>query len=182
MFPSPSPPCVLFILPTCAEPFIDEAYWVCRDPGGATQPTKTTQANLESHKVRIVEDSLPKTIRDAISVTRNLGIHFLWIDALCIVQDSLNGEDWHIESAKMSEVYSNAFVTISAEIARDANAGFLLQRTSNATDRSLRMPYHLSSGAQCGTVYIQHPQKRDTLCLSYRAWAFQERRLSTRVL
>jgi len=66
-----------------------------------------------------------KTIRDAITVTRDLGIRFLWVDALCIIQDSRKGKDWHREASKMRDVYSNAFVTISAETAMDARQGFL---------------------------------------------------------
>jgi hypothetical protein len=142
----------------------------------------TTRANLESHKRGILEASLPKTIRDAISVMRELGIRFLWVDALCIIQDSLNGEDWHAEASKMRDVYSNAYVTISAEIAIDANAGFLVQRSSEGTNRGFMLPYISVNGSECGSVYLQQHTTDQNKCLSYRAWAFQERRLSTRVL
>jgi len=142
----------------------------------------TTRANLESHKSGILEASLPKTIRDAISVTRDLGIRFLWVDALCIIQDSLNGEDWHAESSKMRDVYSNAYVTISAETAIDANAGFLAHRSSEGTNRGFMLPYLSVNGSEHGSVYLQQKTADRNRCLSYRAWAFQERRLSTRVL
>jgi hypothetical protein len=82
----------------------------------------------------------------------------------------------------MRDVYSNAYVTISAEIAIDANAGFLAQRSSEGTNRGFILPYISVNGSECGSVYLQqHTGDRNT-CLSYRAWAFQERRLSTRVL
>ncbi|KAN0095690.1 HET domain containing protein [Hyaloscypha variabilis] len=149
---------------------------------GNANPVTTTRANLESHKRGILEASLPQTIRDAISVTRELGIRFLWVDALCIIQDSLNGEDWHAEASKMRDVYSNAYVTISAEIAIDANAGFLAQRSSEGTNRGFMLPYISANGSECGSVYLQQHTRDRKRCLSYRAWAFQERRLSIRVL
>jgi hypothetical protein len=145
---------------------------------------KTTRANLEHHKLGISETSLPQTIRDAISVTRELGIRFLWVDALCIVQDSLHGEDWHAEASKMRDVYSNALVTISAESTKDARSGFLSHRSSEPTNRCFKLPYLLVNGDQCGSVYLQQVPVPSYYYsyLSYRAWAFQERGLSMRVL
>lgn len=143
----------------------------------------TTQTNLGSHKRKIDQNSLPGTIRHAISVTRQLGVRFLWVDALCIVQDSLNGEDWHRESSRMSEIYSKAFVTISVEKAKDSSAGFLHKRSSEGTNRSCTVPYYLANGVQCGSVCLQRRTSYDNFSqLSLRAWAFQERRLSNRVL
>ena len=59
---------------------------------------------------KIPLDRFPKTLRDAITVTRALGIHFLWIDALSIMQDS--GEDWAAEVARIKNVYGGATITI----------------------------------------------------------------------
>jgi Heterokaryon incompatibility protein (HET) len=64
-------------------------------------------------------ERLPRTIKDAITITRDLGIQFLLVDALYIVQHSLNGEDWQRESAKMESIYGNAYVTIAAEISEN---------------------------------------------------------------
>ena len=55
---------------------------------GGDQAVKTTKATLEKHKTGIPIYSLPATIRDAITVTRRVGIGFLWVDSLCIIQDS----------------------------------------------------------------------------------------------
>ncbi|KAH8742274.1 heterokaryon incompatibility protein-domain-containing protein, partial [Hyaloscypha finlandica] len=57
-------------------------------------------------------EAFPKTIHDAILITRALGIAFLWVDALCIFQGSI--EDWENEAPKMEEVYSCAVLTIIA--------------------------------------------------------------------
>lgn len=56
--------------------------------------------------------SLPRMMQDAILVLRNLGIDFVWIDSLCIVQDST--QDWTREAAMMAQVYSNAEITVAA--------------------------------------------------------------------
>ena len=138
--------------------------------------------NFESHIRGIRVGSLPKTIQDAISITQHLGLHFLWVDALCIVQDSVNGEDWYRESSRMSDVYSNAYVTILAESGRNSDAGMLNKRPE--TDRSFKTPFYLADGSQCGSVYLQWENTwlGRHRPLQYRAWAFQERRLSRRVL
>jgi hypothetical protein len=56
-------------------------------------------------------------MRDAITLTRRLGVRYLWIDALCIIQDS--EQDWHELAVRMGEIYSNGFVSISAHDATD---------------------------------------------------------------
>lgn len=56
---------------------------------------------------------LPELFRDAARVTKRLGLQYLWIDALWIVQDS--AEDWTAEASKMAEIYGNAYLTIAAD-------------------------------------------------------------------
>ncbi|KAK0715889.1 hypothetical protein B0H67DRAFT_447179, partial [Lasiosphaeris hirsuta] len=60
-----------------------------------------TSAALASFRVRIPPEALPKTFKDAIRVTRYLGLDHLWIDSLCIIQDS--AENWRAESGMMTE-------------------------------------------------------------------------------
>lgn len=64
---------------------------------------------------------LPTTFRDAIQVTKGLGIRYLWIDSLCIIQD--DDVDWKEESSKMASIYQNSFLTICATAAPDDEAG-----------------------------------------------------------
>lgn len=59
---------------------------------GGPQEVLTTKANLNRNIERLSMDRLPKTLQDAISVSKTLGLRFLWIDALCIIQDSLEAE------------------------------------------------------------------------------------------
>jgi hypothetical protein len=74
---------------------------------------KTTMETLKAHHAGIVFASLPRTLREAIYVTRLLKIQFIWIDSLCTIQG--DGEDWKKESVTMSQVYSHAVVTIAAK-------------------------------------------------------------------
>jgi hypothetical protein len=69
------------------------------------------------------------TFQDAVQVTRELGIQYLWIDSLCIIQ--WNTEDWQHEAKRMEGVYASAYCTIAATSAVDLNAGFL-KRNANS--------------------------------------------------
>ncbi|TWU71178.1 hypothetical protein ED733_000708 [Metarhizium rileyi] len=87
---------------------------------------------------------LPKTFQDAITVTRELGVRFLWIDSLCIVQpheecseECRRFDDWDIEAQKMDMYYSSAYCTIAATSARGSSEGFLNPRP---TQRCIRVP------------------------------------------
>lgn len=84
---------------------------------------KTTLGSLEGMMSGINLSDLPKSYSDAVTLTRALGIRYLWIDALCIIQDK--PEDWEAESAKLVGVYANAFLTIAATAAASANQAFL---------------------------------------------------------
>ncbi|KAH7258677.1 heterokaryon incompatibility protein-domain-containing protein [Fusarium solani] len=69
------------------------------------------QALLESFKTKIPEPELPAKYLDAIRITRYLGFRYIWIDSLCIIQDS--EEDWKKESLKMASVYGRTSCNIS---------------------------------------------------------------------
>ncbi|KAF2273588.1 HET-domain-containing protein [Westerdykella ornata] len=90
---------------------------------GGSSPVLTTTATLPMRVDSIPLLSLPQTFQDAIQVTRALGIEYLWIDSLCIVQDS--HDDWVHEASRMGTIYESAYFTISADAAQDCNTGFL---------------------------------------------------------
>ncbi|RSM11478.1 hypothetical protein CEP52_002974 [Fusarium oligoseptatum] len=81
--------------------------------------TITTKANISQYRQGIPMDSLPTFIQEAIQTARSLEYQYLWIDALCIIQD--DGQDWDREASKMSDVYSNADLTISSLVAKDCH-------------------------------------------------------------
>ncbi|RYP58327.1 hypothetical protein DL769_009003 [Monosporascus sp. CRB-8-3] len=72
---------------------------------------ETTTANLDDRRKAIKVDSLPKSFRDVIRITQRLGLRFLWIDSLCIIQNS--SLDWSHESRKMDRVFASAYCTIA---------------------------------------------------------------------
>ncbi|KAK3489462.1 heterokaryon incompatibility protein-domain-containing protein [Neurospora hispaniola] len=93
---------------------------------GGDVPLKTTKATQLAHKKRIPLDTLPQTMKDAVYVCRGMAIRYLWIDALCIIQD--DQEDLREEVSHMPKVYQYAALTISAASSRSIYDGFLYRR------------------------------------------------------
>lgn len=157
--------------------------------GGAT----TTLATLSDRRVGIAETELPLVVRDAIQVTRALGIPFLWVDALCILQD--DPSDWERQCTEMHNIYGSAHVTICAANSRAWDEGFLRQ-----TGRAIRVPFRSRQAPDIkGSFLVQYKSvvnSFSTLELpflhydthyglsrwSHRGWVFQEQLLSTRRL
>lgn len=150
---------------------------------GGKQEVVANEGSWEAMTRGIATSMLPKTIQDAVTVTRKLGLQYLWVDSLCIKQDSI--EDWASESSKMGDVYGKATVTIAAAGASTCSAGCFIQDSSNPArfieEIRLRLP-DLSIGAIA--LRVQNSYSYDTLedPLNQRAWALQERLLSPRLL
>ncbi|KAI0325302.1 HET-domain-containing protein [Cubamyces sp. BRFM 1775] len=183
-----------------SEPYIALSYvW------GDDQPYRTTKGNLASYTKHGIDYSiLPQTIRDAIRVTRTMGVRFLWLDSLCIVQDSQ--EDKHRELARMRDVYRHAYLTIDAASARSVNEGFL--ENQRPLDPEHTLPFvcprdstrsSLEGKGLVGEIYLssQYYVHEATMDLhtrgdkpgelpqshtARRAWCLQETLLSTRSL
>ncbi|KAK3378652.1 heterokaryon incompatibility protein-domain-containing protein [Lasiosphaeria ovina] len=94
----------------------------CWGPDPSAQ-LKTTKANLSDHLSNIPVASLPAAIREAVIATRRLGVDYLWVDALCIVQDDAADRDGEI--ARMGTIYAGAYCTLSASGAAHCDNGFL---------------------------------------------------------
>lgn len=90
---------------------------------GSSTQSSTTKSNIKTRKQHLTVAELPKTLQDAIKVTRDLGYKFIWIDSMCILQD--DASDWAMESSKMADMYSKAQLVIAATSALDCNTGFL---------------------------------------------------------
>lgn len=152
---------------------------------GKEQHLTTTSENLHRHLTRINMKDLPTTMRDAVLVIEKLGIRNVWIDALCILQDDMN--DKAFEIAQMALVYNQATVTIAATRAGGVQEGFLGDRRpyphgTLQTDSVIwELPYRSRAGAT-GSVILVPDCEIPTQPLDTRAWAFQERLLSPRIL
>jgi hypothetical protein len=150
---------------------------------------RTLSTNYKKHEAGILIDSLSPMFQDVINIIRQLQVRYLWIDALCIVQDS--SEDWVRESAKMSDVYANAFLTIAASAyPGDTNRGLMQVKSEHY---GWLLPSRADEFVICRreidhtlftTGRLQMPQQNaqlvDNLPLLGRGWVYQERALSPR--
>lgn len=90
--------------------------------GDPKQQCMTTISNLDDHFSNIPLQNLPNSVADAVSCTHQLGLKYLWVDALCIIQDSF--EDKQKEVSNMANIYKNSYITISAAKSSGAGEGF----------------------------------------------------------
>ncbi|KAF4632764.1 hypothetical protein G7Y89_g5364 [Cudoniella acicularis] len=132
---------------------------------------------------------LPKSFQNAILITRNLGISYLWIDSLCIIQDCK--DDWAQEASTMADVYENSYCTIAA-----ASNTVVNQKHHLETWNPLIYHACLVAGTVENGLYIKADLSGRSRCLSgtcdssllahsalrTRGWVFQERLLSRRML
>ena len=94
--------------------------------GSQKMPLQTTRRNLKQHCKGISYQCLPSTFRDAVIVTRMLGIKYLWIDALCILQD--DQDDWLKQSSQMGSIFKDSLITIAIHSAKNSSEVFLWRR------------------------------------------------------
>ncbi|KAH9216216.1 heterokaryon incompatibility protein-domain-containing protein [Leptodontidium sp. 2 PMI_412] len=130
----------------------------CWGPPGLN--ARTTKENIGERRRKIPLDSLPRTVRDAVKVTRELGIRYLWVDALCIIQE--DKDDWARESAVMGQIYRRSLCTLAAAIGNDCNAGLFARREA--------------AQLSAGRILVE------LSTLSTRGWVMQERILAARTI
>jgi hypothetical protein len=148
----------------------------------------TTIASYDDMQKAIIVTSLPQTLQDAITITRKLGQKYIWIDALCIIQDSPS--DWEREAAMMAPVYRNAYLSIAAETAAAASEGFLARQHLAAEYPSpFQVRWQTTEGLESllaarvvPDLEMHFNRDEDDLPLELRGWCLQERILSTRTL
>lgn len=157
---------------------------------------RTTRRNLASQLRRISWTALPATLQDAVTATQKLGLEYVWIDSMCIIQD--DEEDWQVESMQMATVYTHAHVTLCAALAVDTHTGIFSQRDAGSLSHILTIRYR---GGELPIHAFHVPQEsgrieprlladiwRGSLERSAeypmfnRAWTFQERLASRRAL
>ncbi|OCL01406.1 HET-domain-containing protein, partial [Glonium stellatum] len=145
-----------------------------------------TVANVASWKHALPSLGKMKTFEDAIEISQRLGVPYIWIDSLCIIQDSR--DDWIAESSRMSDVYKYSFCNICATAAADDTGGCFFSR-----DPSIALPFRIQATAMDQSsrslqgAYDLHRQGKWVLEIggapvNRRAWVVQERFLTPRVL
>lgn len=157
----------------------------CWGQGGT--PFTTTHQTLRLRMEGIDVESLPQTFRDSVTLVEKLGLRYLWIDSLCIIQDDAG--DWAREAAQMADVYPNAELVLNGANSDADRAGFLGARN---LPNCVRLPPVLPERQP---LYLQllppevrrwsDPAGQDSLAgepISSRAWCLQERSLPVRAL
>ena len=143
-----------------------------------------TSENYDRLLNHINWEELPSNFQDAVSFTRQVGFAYLWIDSLCIMQDSQM--DWELQAQKMSSVYAQAFCTISSCGSSNSDGGCFHDRNPLSYFRCNLLSQGRNSlsvtakqlAKKCGTFTAEV----NSGPLSRRAWAFQERLLSRRIV
>lgn len=167
---------------------------------GRSESLKLLRENYDRLNKRLPWSDLAKTHQDAIHVSRELGLEYLWIDALCIIQDE--PEQQAAEITNMATIYANAYVTIAASSSAGGEAGFLRAREPTLTvavtlkdgNRFDVFAREVVSHAtfdygwdamtpEIAKIYQEWLNAETTrLPLFGRGWAWQERLLSPRIL
>ncbi|KAK0613519.1 heterokaryon incompatibility protein-domain-containing protein [Immersiella caudata] len=144
---------------------------------------RTVGENLRSNMSGIPVAALPATLQDAVQITRQLEIPYLWIDSICIVQD--DELDWRTESAKMGLVYQNSLLTVAAASSPSADHGFLKDRTK---PKEFSVEWTCDDGsktvlkARVDPTYHKSIWELLELPWNHRGWTLQEQVLCTRLL
>ncbi|RGP59362.1 hypothetical protein FLONG3_11216 [Fusarium longipes] len=155
--------------------------------GASNGPARTTSRNIEDRQIKLELHDLPRTIRDAIRITRLMKVQYLWVDAVCIIQSSQDANaqqedeaamvDWERESMRMASYYSKSFCCIAASGAKDSSEGILLERQA--------VKYGYKKWLSPSGVYCPSPYSIRDNCKSLllgRGWCLQEWILSPRML
>lgn len=149
---------------------------------GQAKTLKLLQRNKALLEIGIRVEDLPQSYKEALDVSIKLGIRWIWIDSLCIIQDDIS--DWRAEAATMMGVYSNAAVTIAATAAAE-NSEASFRRRDALTIKN----FHIKSGwtdipeAEYAVAY-KYSWNDDVKSspLRCRSWVLQESYMAARTL
>lgn len=133
----------------------------------------TTTGTLKSRLAFIDVSDMPPNFSDAVVITRKLGYRFLWIDSLCIIQDSKS--DWETESQNMGRIYTNAALTIAAAAATSSDGGLLKKSYQPISDDQLN-PSNWFLESTIGRTHLFIPQPNTNIDASLRSTETQSSR------
>ena len=154
----------------------------CWGPSGIE--AATTQQNYGRRLQAIEVESLPRTFQHAIIATRRLGLQYVWIDGLCILQD--DAEDWLKECNRMGSIYANCTINLVAAAADGSSVGCFFNR-GLGSERAVNLHLRLEESSEEKTLFCcipsgrPEPSPKDSITVK-RAWCFQETYLAPRNL
>ncbi|KAJ8117109.1 hypothetical protein OPT61_g1616 [Boeremia exigua] len=162
------------------EALSDNRYIALSHPWGDIKsyvPFSTLRTSIAQFKKAIPETHLPPTFRDAVTCTRRLGLRYLWIDSLCIIQGT--DGDFNEEAKKMEDVFSGAYCVLAASRANSQLDGFLgprAQRQYATFQLGVEKPFYVCEAIDnFSRDVIDGP-------LNKRGWVLQERALARRTI
>jgi hypothetical protein len=148
---------------------------------GGSKSCKATRDSYSKLLNEVPWSFIPSTFQDAIKFTLALGIKYIWIDSLCIIQDDTL--DWQEQSGHMASIYENSFITLAATIARNNESGCFWN-----LEPWCERTFPTDSGLMSVRKKLKHWERNWTsnsasaFPLLSRAWVFQERLLAPRLL
>ncbi|KAI9768699.1 MAG: hypothetical protein M1840_004694 [Geoglossum simile] len=153
----------------------------------------TTTSNYEGRLLGEDFGELPQLFRDAFIIAEKLGIKFIWIDSICIIQQGDDLADWRREALRMAQYYQFSVFTL-AGTAEDMSGGLLQPFTKDSvpwSSKLVRLPYRDKTNTIAGNFYSYRrrvplvdeymDQVRSSI-LFRRGWILQEWLLSKRLL
>jgi Heterokaryon incompatibility protein (HET) len=152
---------------------------------GRTTSYILTSKLLPTYETEIPISDVSATLRDAFHATRSIGLEYLWVDSMCIVQD--DPDDWSRESATMSKVYGLSTCTIAAAVGGHGDNVCFADRNQYKV-RPCVVPNPFSKESTLSfyvrSQYLSQIYKREVKDSAWynRGWVFQERTLSPRLL
>ncbi|KAL3425211.1 hypothetical protein PVAG01_04492 [Phlyctema vagabunda] len=158
------------------EPYVALSYvWGTRK--NYTTEISNVRVHQQQGSLETFFDKIPLVIRDAMHLVRRLGLRYLWVDSLCIVQDSKRS--WNLNSRVMDLIYGNAYLTICAADGNDAWFGL-----KALDDFAHIVKQHIVECAPGVRLMVSQLAETGINASKWntRAWTFQERLLSRRCL
>jgi hypothetical protein len=149
---------------------------------GNVEVIKLGEGNMDQMQTGIPMNYLPNLYQDAVTSTRKIGVRYLWIDSLCIIQgqDEVAQDDWLYEAARMGAVYSNSYCNLAPMEATDSLGSFFHERDAKLLQScSVEVEWLNKSFILVDERNLVQPSKTP---LSERAWVLQEQLLAPRTV
>lgn len=166
---------------------------------GGSQGFQTSKSTTDAMISGFTVINLPKTMQDAVAITKAIGVKYIWIDCLCIIQDVPSDKSY--EFSQMANIYKGAYLTICATRAESVDDGFLINEADELTglwrglvplnyrvpdSEAQTMQDALSSRAEKGKIWLLDEDELWKSAWSFatarRGWCLQEHILSPRFL
>jgi hypothetical protein len=149
---------------------------------GSAEHLQLKKENISALREGQLLSDLPPKYRDAITIAKRFAVKYIWIDSLCIVQDS--EVDWRTEAAQMGNVYANSLCNIAMALEYHTEEEYFSTRNSHPLPSVTTRPAWFPNFIQDYTLVDPDlwSSQIHQCELNYRGWVAQERFLSPRIV